>query len=127
MKKIFFLIIVFYTVITPLTAYAVKPPDIGELLPPPGAGGKTEYVQALPKPTDVGIYTRIIQIMLGVATGLILVTFTVAGVMMVTARENEEQINKAKGIIIYALIGTALIAAAYAISLGVTKLEFFKP
>ncbi|QQS59162.1 hypothetical protein IPN35_06300 [Candidatus Peregrinibacteria bacterium] len=46
---------------------------------------------------------------------LILATFIYAGVLMVTAQGEEEQVNKSKRIMIYAVIGSLVIMFSYAI------------
>jgi len=53
--------------------------------------------------------------------GLIAVAFLIyAGVMMVTAGGNEEQVTKSKKIIVYAVIGIVIILLSYAIVSFVT-------
>jgi type IV secretory pathway VirB2 component (pilin) len=65
--------------------------------------------------------TTIINFFLGLL-GLIAVAFLIyAGVMMVTAGGNEEQINKSKKIIIYAVIGIIIILLSYTIVTFVTS------
>jgi type IV secretory pathway VirB2 component (pilin) len=65
--------------------------------------------------------TTIINYFLGIL-GLIAVAFLIyAGVMMVTAGGNEEQINKAKKIITYAVIGIVIILLSYSIVTFVTS------
>ena len=64
--------------------------------------------------------TTIINFFLGLL-GLIAVAFLIyAGVLMVTAGGNEEQVNKAKKIIMYAVAGIIIILLSYTIVTFVT-------
>jgi len=56
----------------------------------------------------------------------VLIAFTVSGVMLVMAHDNDENITKAKGMIYYSLIGFAFVALAFAIVKGVTDIDFFR-
>lgn len=69
------------------------------------------------------LYPSIIKLALGIASVLIIVSFIVAGTMYVTAQGQEEQLKKAKEILIYTVVATIIIASAYAITLGVGKLK----
>lgn len=71
------------------------------------------------------VYSSIAKIMLAVATLLIFIALVVAGVIMVTGQGEENAITKAKQIVIYALIAVVLIAAAYAITIGITRIKPF--
>ncbi len=65
--------------------------------------------------------TSIINFFLGLL-GLIAVAFLIyAGVLMVTAGGNEEQVGKAKKIITYAVIGIVIIILSYTIVTFVTS------
>lgn len=65
--------------------------------------------------------TTIINYFLGLL-GLIAVGFLIyAGVLMVTAGGNEEQVGKAKKIITYAVIGIVIIVLSYTIVTFVTS------
>ncbi|MBU1992861.1 hypothetical protein KKG51_04165, partial [Patescibacteria group bacterium] len=66
---------------------------------------------------------NVIKLALGIASALIVIGFLVAGTMYVTAQGNEDQTNKAKSVLIYTLVAVAIIASAYAITLGVTTLK----
>ena len=57
---------------------------------------------------------------------LTVIAIVVAAIYYVIARGNEEDINKSKNIILYLVIGMALIAASYGIIAGITDLEFFE-
>lgn len=56
---------------------------------------------------------------------IILATFIYAGVLMVTAQGEEEQVNKSKRIMIYAVIGSLVIMFSYAIVRVITGAHGF--
>lgn len=76
------------------------------------------------KSTWQTILQRVIQMVLAVAGTLALISFTVAGVMLVTARGNEEQIGKGKHILIWSILALAVIAVSYAVVYGISLLNF---
>lgn len=69
------------------------------------------------------LYSNLIKLALGIASVLIVISFVIAGTFYVTAQGNEDQLNKAKSILIYTLIAVAIIASAYGITMGVTKIK----
>ena len=77
-------------------------------------------IQATAKGTLGQNITTIINYFLGIL-GLIAVVFLIyAGVLMVTAGGNEEQVKKAKKIITYAVIGIVIILLSFTIVQFVT-------
>lgn len=149
MKKIF-IILAILTAILPNLALAQKdgnppPPDS------PSGGGmsdqidelfkretlysetaqedKKNFLKKLTKSEKEGtfsdVYGGIAKIMLAVATLLIFIALVVAGVIMVTGQGEEAAITKAKQIVIYVLVAVTLIAAAYAITIGITRIKPF--
>jgi len=46
--------------------------------------------------------------------------------MMITAEGNDEQIRKGKNIIFWSVLALAIIAASYAIVVGISQLKFFQ-
>jgi hypothetical protein len=69
------------------------------------------------------LYANLIKLMLGIASILIVISFLVAGTYYVIAQGDEEKITKAKNILIYTLIAVAVIASAYGVTMGVTKIR----
>lgn len=73
----------------------------------------------------VGI--NVSKIILGVVGSLTLMMFVYAGIMMLISSGNTEQISKAKGILMAAVVGLIIVFASYAIisfvmsSLGITN------
>lgn len=70
------------------------------------------------------ILSNITKFVLAITGALTLIAFTAAGIMLVTARGAEEQIKKGKEIIYLSILGLAIIAASYAIILGISNLKF---
>ena len=60
---------------------------------------------------------------LSIAGTLVFVAIIYAGLLMVIANDNEEDIEKGKKILIYAVVGVAFIALSYALIYGVAKLD----
>ncbi len=56
---------------------------------------------------------------------VILIAFTVSGVMFIIAHGNEEMLTKAKAMLYFTLIGFAFVSLAFAIVKGVTSIDFF--
>jgi len=55
----------------------------------------------------------------------VLIAFTVSGVFLVIAKENDDRISKAKSMIYFSLIGFIVIAMAFAVVKGITDIDFF--
>lgn len=86
---------------------------------------KLALVKNLPNDDWPQLIAGVVQIILGVVGSLTLVAFTVGGVMFVASQGNEEQISTAKKIIFWSVFALLIIAASYAIILGVSQLQFF--
>jgi len=118
------------TIFTSLSqlALAQNSTPIDTLLPPAEVEGYEEpgALEALPKVSDRDIMTTFIQTVLGWAMILTLIAIVVSGIYYLQSRGNEEEISKAKNIILYLIIGMAIIAAAYGIVSGVIQFDFFK-
>ncbi len=71
-----------------------------------------------------GIVPQAIKIVLALAGVVSFVVFVYAGIMMVIAQGNEEEVTKAKNTFIWSLIGLAFITTAYALVRGVMQLIF---
>ncbi len=86
---------------------------------------KTAAVAALPNSSWQATLASIVVMLLNITGALALISFTVGGVMMVVGGQNPDMLEKGKKIVMYSLIGLVIIAASYAIVLGVSQLEFF--
>ena len=87
------------------------------------------FLKELPKAKDevtyTDLYSSLAKIFLGVATLLTFVGLIVAGVMLVAGGSDEGTVTKARQIIMYIAIGILIMAAAYAIVTGITRLKPF--
>lgn len=86
---------------------------------------ETGNIANLPQLTDTSLFMNIIQIILGWSMLITLVALVVAAIYYLISRGKEEDITKAKDIIIYLLIGMAIMASAYGIVVGITQFRFF--
>lgn len=66
----------------------------------------------------------IIKLVLAFTGAIAFISFTYAGIMMVIARGNEEEIGKAKMMIFWSIIALTIIATSYALVLGISNLKF---
>lgn len=89
------------------------------------ASGKNSYVQKLPGGDWQSILTAAIKFMLGISGTLAFISFTVAGVLFVTARGEEDQLTKAKHMLLWSIAALAIIAVSYAIVLGISQFKYF--
>jgi len=92
----------------------------------PSTGSKVTLVQNLPSGTWQTVLTNVINLILAITGSLALIAITVGGLMMIAALGNEEQINKGKGILMWAVMALAVIAASYGIVIGLTQLQIFQ-
>lgn len=74
---------------------------------------------------EQGISTAI-KAILRAAMLLTIAAISVAAMYYLTSRGKEEDITKAKDIILYLIIGMAIMAAAYGIVAGITKFNVFE-
>ncbi len=63
---------------------------------------------------------------LGAAMIITIIAIVVAAVFYILSQGNDEDISKAKNIILYLVIGMAVMAAAYGLVTGVVQFDFFK-
>jgi len=101
-------------------------PDIypNVYLPSNDEDSKINYLTRLPGGDWRLILSQVIQMILQVTGSLTLISFTVGGVMMITSQGNEEKITKGKTIMLWSVGALVIIAASYAIVLGITQLSF---
>jgi len=83
-------------------------------------------VQNLPDITPQQIIASIIKTILGWSMLIALAAIIVSAIYYLNARGKEEDISKAKNIIIYLIIGMAIMAAAYGIITGIAQFKFFQ-
>ncbi|MFA5820613.1 MAG: hypothetical protein WC873_00640 [Candidatus Gracilibacteria bacterium] len=114
---------------TEMTAYA-EAPDINELTPrysPEwGGGNETDLVAKLPDATLAQIITAIVITILKLSMVLATIAIVVAGIFYLISQGNDDQTKKAKDIVIYLLIGMAIIAASYGLIVGIAQFKFLE-
>lgn len=71
------------------------------------------------------VYSGIAKLILGFATIMIFVGIVVAGAFLVMGQGEEGAVTKAKQIIMYIAIGVAILAASYAIVIGISRINPF--
>jgi len=64
-----------------------------------------------------------INTFLSIAGTLIFISFLYAGYLLVFSNDSEENIEKGKKIMIYSIVGAAIMAIAYAIVYGIANLQ----
>ena len=114
-----------------ITVFAV---NIKDLLPRPGqldpdtAKKFTETVEVanLPEISETDLITSIIKTILGAGTILTVIAVVIAGLYYLLAKGEEEQITKAKDILVYLVIGMVVMASAYGIISGLAQIELLK-
>ncbi len=79
----------------------------------------------LPKLTTDSLIAKVVQIILGAVIWLTMIAIIVIGIYYLISRGKEEELTKAKNILIYLLIGVAIMAAAYSIIYGILQTRFF--
>lgn len=92
-----------------------------------GANNQTSkigVVAALPQGTTTSIIAGVIRFLLAICGTIALTSFTFAGILMVTEMGNDEQITKAKKVLLWSVIALAIIAGSYGIVTGVSQLQF---
>ena len=83
------------------------------------AGQVTAYSDQLANPDDNFLATKagqIISIALSFVGALFFILMIYAGILWMTAAGNEQQISKAKGLLINAIIGIIVVLSAYALT-----------
>ncbi len=88
-------------------------------------GSKIELVNRLTKAPWQLLVADAIKLLLGITGALTMIAFTVGGVMMVTNHGNEDQVTKAKQILIWSVVALVIIAASFAIVTGITQFVYF--
>ncbi len=83
------------------------------------------YVENLPDITAEQAIASVIKTILGVSMLITLVAIAAVGFYYLTSQGEEEGLTKAKDILLYLIIGMAIIAAAYGIVAGISQFNFF--
>lgn len=83
-----------------------------------------DTVENLPNYDMPTTLSMIAKLLIGITGSLAMVGLIVSGTLYVTAHGNDQQMEKAKNILIYIVVGVVVIAASYAIILGISSLSF---
>ena len=70
------------------------------------------------------VFSIIADILLGITGSIAMVALIYTGILYVTARGDDTQLDKAKNILLYIIVGLVVIAASYANILGISSLSF---
>lgn len=87
---------------------------------------ETTAVANLPNVTLESAMSEVILLILRISMLLTIIAIVVAAIYYIISRGKEEDITKAKDIILYLVIGMAIMAAAYGIVAGIAQFDFFK-
>lgn len=87
---------------------------------------ETGAVADLPNISLESGFKTAMKTILGATMILTIIAIVVAAVFYILSQGNDEDISKAKNIILYLVIGMAVMAAAYGIVTGVVQFDFFK-
>lgn len=148
MKRIFAIALLSFMLLwvaPALTVFATENGEGGDA-PKPSAAGESPTVkskidnvfpseitpsggtkQSLPLPTGEfkkTIVPKAIRLLLALGGIITTGVFVYAGVMLVIAQGNEEDITKFKNILIWSIVGLVFITTAYAIVRGILQLSF---
>ena len=95
---------------------------LDKILPP---GSAQQGGQSLPS-SDLatGIVPQAIKILLALTGTVSFIVFVYAGIMLIIAQGNEEEITKFKNILLWSVVGLVFIGAAYALVSGVLQISF---
>ena len=135
-KTIIKLILVLSTILLSsslLYAENTDKPNIDKLIPKEspltdqGFGTKElKAIKSLPNRSAEQIIGTAVLTILEWTFILTVIAIVVAAIYYLISRGNEEDVTKAKNIILYLVIGMAIIAASYGIIAGITQLNFFE-
>jgi hypothetical protein len=125
--KISLIIITIFALSTTVFAGSVEE-TLNKVIPKPGTSDKfkeIDNVAGLPEVTLESAISVTIETILAWAMLLTLVAIVVAGIYFIQSRGTEEDITKAKDIILYLVIGMAIMAASYGVIAGLSQFKFF--
>lgn len=133
MRKIFILFTVLIIVGFCVQTVLAAGPAYNDLFPDPIRGGGTSIVPTadvgatMPLPSaDLmqGIVPQAIRLLLMLTGTASFIIFVYAGVMLVIAQGNEQEVTKFKNIVIWSMVGLVFIITAYALVSGIMQISF---
>ncbi len=87
----------------------------------------TDYIASLPNAEPGLVLGQITYYALVVANILAFLSFLASGIFMVISQGNDEQLGKAKSMLMYTVMAMVICAVALAVVTGITRLQFFNP
>jgi cation transporter-like permease len=102
---------------------------INDLLPKLQDGSNIGEINTYNNLPDLSIsefIAAVVRTLLGWSMIITIVAIVVTGVFFLTAQGKDEQITKAKSIIVYLLIGLLVMSAAYGIVIGLSQFNFLE-
>lgn len=87
---------------------------------------ETGAVADLPSISLESGFKTAMKTILGASMIITIVAIVFAAVYYIISQGNDEDISKAKNIILYLIIGMAIMAAAYGLVTGIVQFDFFK-
>lgn len=91
-----------------------------------GENDPTAAVSALPKVSMQSMVTTIIKNILSSSFVITILALVVTGIYYLISEGNDEQTGKAKKILLYLIIGMAIIGASYSIVSGITRFKLLE-
>jgi hypothetical protein len=103
---------------------------VRSLLPRPGefdkkSNNELKAIGSLPEVSAESLIKTVIKTILGASMLLTLIAIVFAAVYYIKSQGQEEDISKAKNIILFLIIGMVIMAGAYGIVSGVIQFKFF--
>ncbi len=87
--------------------------------------GTGNPLKGLPDVTSDEVFRTAIKTILGASMLLTIAAIVIAAIYYIQSQGQEEDISKAKNIILYLVIGMAIMAAAYGLVSGIIQFKFF--
>jgi len=113
------------------STYAVANPD--DLIPKPAittdenkesiTENNIKNYETLPDVTYQGLFRTVIKTIMYLSGILVTVGMIVAGIMFLSSSTNEENLVKARKILIYVVMGIVIISVSYAVVTGILKIK----
>lgn len=113
MKKIFYAVVLIFILFVPLLSTLALDLGVKDTME---AAGKAGYDRNTTPLTFAEILGNIIKVVLSFVGVIFLILMVYAGYLWMTARGQEDQIDKARKIIIAAIVGLIITLAAYSIT-----------
>ena len=106
----------------------LNPASVDEIFIRTGSASSSakDVVSSLPKVSMQSMITTLIKNILSFCFVLTLVALVVTGIYYLISEGNDEETGKAKKILLYLVIGMAIIGASYGIVSGITRFKLLE-